>query len=101
MADNLYHAENGLPMIDGAGQYRVLACLPPKAICGLARFSDAHPLLPRSQWRPFSGKGFTCPIFDQGMTSSCVGQSSVKAFMRSMRPYPVAMWAHERRGCRS
>src|SRR5262249_22693330 len=48
-----FHPDSGLPMIEQAGVWRVLAALPGLAsYAALAPWASARPVLPRSQWRP-------------------------------------------------
>lgn len=72
-------AISSLPAVKFDGVYRVLAALesPPEALAAFPRFSQrlgAAPL-PDSQWGEIDLSWYANPIWDQGMTSSCVGQA--------------------------
>lgn len=69
---------------DGRGVYRALGVLPPKPdFGGFPKFSSAHAIIPRSQWKPISFAGHEVPIMDQGHYGSCVGHGAAGAFWKS------------------
>ena len=77
MSENL--SISNLPAIKFDGIYRVLACIPssPESLEGFKSFSSIRGFgLNPSQWKPIDLSHFKNPIWDQGMTSSCVGQGS-------------------------
>jgi hypothetical protein len=76
--DHLPVGVNQLPYVIHNGVRRVLACLPPVAKCGLPKFSDKNAGLTKAQWQEIDLSHFVFSIFDQGQTSSCVGQGTTK-----------------------
>ena len=80
-----YSPQHGLDyVVDETGQRRILACLPPRPDRGgLMAWSEAMPVIPRSQWRNTNHKAFYAPILDQGQHGSCVGHGSVTTFQRA------------------
>lgn len=74
------HPENGLPMVEQAGEFRVLAALPPPARRTFAAYGDVLPTLPRSEWKPVQYRDFAdWPRRNQRQSSCCTGYSSTTA----------------------
>ena len=69
MSEIIYN-DAGIPVIEQAGEYRALACLPPHLNCALPAWADAKAVLPRAKWQEMKMDGGVA-IRDQGSESSC------------------------------
>jgi hypothetical protein len=82
-----------LPAVLFDGVYRVLACHPEteESVAAFPRFgTQMATRLDPSQWQEIDLQWYKNPIWDQGMTSSCVGQGTTAGiqicYMQSGRP---------------
>lgn len=74
------HPDNGLPMVEAGGEFRVLGALPsPKTGAFGASYQDHFELTPRSQWKPFSLRAWAAARRDQHASSCCTGYASTTA----------------------
>lgn len=74
-----------IPAVIWGGVPRVLASFPtlPGAKARAPTWSEANPVLPRSEWRAIDLDSPQVPILDQKSYSSCTGQSCGGALMRA------------------
>jgi len=71
--------ENGLPIIEQAGQQFSLGCLPPDGIERHPKFGAFFDAIPVAKWQELSSQHFDVSIFNQGRTNSCTGQATAGA----------------------
>lgn len=70
------HPESGLPMIEQAGEFRVLGLLPPHKLCALPDWGASRPVLPAGQWQEIDLDGtYGLRVLDQRKQNSCVGHA--------------------------
>lgn len=78
-----FDGDTGLGFVEAGGDRRLLGCLPPRAECSLPRYGKSYSvgdILPRSQWKDVSFRGFDNPIDDQNGHGACVGFGSDGGF---------------------
>lgn len=78
-----YHPVSGLPMIEQAGEFRVLGCLPPHLKCSLPAWgsSPASNRLDPSQWVERNWHAaWKVKTTDQKSSQACVGHSTEKVW---------------------